>query len=489
MTRFICLWVLLCGGMAFGATVYVDNLKGNDGNDGSQDKPVASVEHGLKLLKKSDTLEIINTGKPYQRPYPGEKGRGLTISHGGTLEAPMIINGNGAVLTGLAVIPVDKWTKVEDDIYSLPFWPMSNMYKGYKQQNYWLDGTQIWWVDGKAATNCKTMEELKETPGGFWWNKAKKAVLFHLPPAKTLEQLKIELPANYGFYITADHTIVKDVYFIHSWNDGFDAAGKNQNGVYKNCIAIDNCGQGFSCHDTSNVYYEDCVAIRCASSGSCDVHWCNTRYHRCIFMNNTFEAGIYANDAGTHLYSDCLVTGNGPFEQIWQRNNSSLTFDNCVILGTADKNILTMQDGTVAFKNCTIMNAAGLFSADAKYHSNLVMDNCLVSGFGQYILNLPESAEKNVILHGNLFADAPGLQIGDKMYNRTNWNEARPFFPKRTTEWLPEDQKIQGYTTDIKLNNRYGRPSRVGALLPNSVWERYEKMKTVKASPSGISFE
>ena len=96
------------------------------------------------------------------------------------------------------------------------------------------------------------------------------------------------------------------------------AAGDPRGVHYRNCVAIDNCGQGFSCHGTSVVLYEDCVAVRCASSGSCDVHWSNSSYARCVFMNNVFEGGVAANDHSAHTYSSCLVVHNRPFEQVWQ---------------------------------------------------------------------------------------------------------------------------------------------------------------------------
>ena len=60
------------------ATVHVDNVKGDDANDGSAEQPVASIERGLALLKRSDRLEVApNGGKPYRRPYPGAVGRSL----------------------------------------------------------------------------------------------------------------------------------------------------------------------------------------------------------------------------------------------------------------------------------------------------------------------------------------------------------------------------------------------------------------------------
>ena len=472
-------------------TFYVDNVKGNDRNDGSAETPFASIEHGLAKLNTSDQLEVINTGKPYQRPYPGKKGRGLSIKAGGTLGNPLIINGNGAVITGLSIVPLEKWQKKNTRFYALPFWPMSNMYKGYKSQNYWLDEPQIWWVNGQAAKNCKNAEALAENPGGFWWDKANKEVVFHLPENQAIEKLKIELPANYGFYITSDHVVVKNFYFIHSWNDGFDASGKNQQGVFKNCIAIDNCGQGFSCHGTSNIYYEDCAAIRCASSGSCDVHWCTTRFHRCIFMDNTFEAGIYTHHETSHLYSDCLIVNNRPFEQIWQRATSSQIYDNCVILGGApDRNILTVENGTVTFKNCTLANAAGICEINAKTRNSLSMDNCLVFNMTDYLFKFKDSAQERVFFRGNLFARSPGIIIDDTIYNADNWEDYLNVNPQdKHSEWVDTDLKDDVYKTEVQLKNRYQRESAVGADLPAEVWTRYEALKKIKATPSGISFE
>lgn len=481
--------LVLSGGVFAAGTVYVDNVRGDDRNDGSKERPVACVQKGLDLLEDSGTLEVVNTGKPYQRPYPGEKGKGLYIRKGGTFDAPLRINGNGAVLTGLAVIPPEKWTPAEGGLLSLPFWPMSNMYKGYRKQNYWLDAPQIWWVDGEAAPNCKSLDELRGTPGGFWWNKAEKRVLFHLPAGKKLSEIKVELPGNFGFYITGDHTIVRDFYFIHSWNDGFDAAGKNQNGVFKNCVAIDNCGQGFSCHDSSNIYYEDCVAIRCASSGSCDVHYSSTRYHRCIFLDSAFEAGIYATDESTHLYSDCIISGSRPFEQIWQRQHAALTFDNCLILGLPGRNILALQNGTVAFRQCTIMDGAALAELDGRFRGSLILENCLAGNFSAPVLTVAAGEEPRLVMYGNLFFGAPGLKLGDRLYGAEDGEALRARFPRDDSAWLPAGETVAGRTASVKLKNRYGRPVRVGAAPPKALLARYETMKKARATPAGVFFD
>ena len=93
-------------------TIYVDNVKGNDRNPGTQDKPVMSISRGLALLrgKTSGKMEVINTGKVYREGYPGVNGRAFSVRVSGTENDPVVINGNGAVFSGLAKIPAAKWT-------------------------------------------------------------------------------------------------------------------------------------------------------------------------------------------------------------------------------------------------------------------------------------------------------------------------------------------------------------------------------------------
>lgn len=167
------------------ATVHVDNVKGDDANDGSAERPVASIERGLALLKRSDRLEVApNGGKPYRRPYPGAVGRSLDIRLGGTAEQPMVIDGNGAVISGLSAVPADRWKEAGNGVYELPFWPMSNMYKHYAKQDYWLPESRIFFVDGKAAANCLTRAEMEKTPGGFWWSRRQRKLFFRPPEGK-----------------------------------------------------------------------------------------------------------------------------------------------------------------------------------------------------------------------------------------------------------------------------------------------------------------
>ncbi|MDD2711265.1 MAG: right-handed parallel beta-helix repeat-containing protein [Verrucomicrobiae bacterium] len=500
MKKIICLIFILAGleGVhVLAGTLYVDNIKGNDlnngrqtsANDGGSCGPVASLERALALLQTSDRIEVMNTGKPYQRQYPGTQGVAYGVNVGGTVDAPVVIHGNGAVLSGLSVIPAEKWTAESGDIYSLPFWPMSNRYKLCKEQNDWLDGTPIWWVDGLAAANCKSMEELSKTANGFWWNKSEKKVLFHLPDGKRIQDLKVEIPATAGIYISANHVMVKDFSVIFSWDDGFDAFGASKNIVFKNCFAYNNCGQGFSCHGESCVYYEDCSAIRCASSGSCDVNGSNSTYKRCLFVHNTYEAGVYAHNDSIHHYEDCLIVGNSPFEQVWQLAHSKLNFYNCVFSGIPTQDILKLESGSVCFKRCTIVDAKAVCAIPENGPGSIHMENCALARCEKYFFKIPKNPDGRVVMTGNLYADGPGHYVGEELYGKKNWSDYLKAAPERASEWkkvkfggslnseLAETVKLMG-------SDRSEKP--VGARLPPAVWERYFQLVKENVTPCGV---
>ena len=477
-------------GFAFANTLYVNNISGSDKNDGLSEKTAfASIEKAFASVKISDRVEIANTGKPYQRSYPGPQGVSLVPAAGGTVEAPLTVNGNGAVMSGLSVIPADKWAAEPKNMYSVFFYPMSNMYKGVKKDNFWFDETQIWWVDGKAAPNCKSVEELEKNPGAFWWNKAEKKLLFHLPENRKIESLKIEIPSNSGIYIHKDHAIVKDLTMIFSWNDGFDIAASPKNVIYKNCIAYNNCGQGFSCHNTGNAYYEDCAAIRCASSGSCDVHWSNSTYKRCIFVNNTYEAGVYATDESIHSYEDCLIAGNRPFEQIWQNNHSKMNFANCVITGNSDTiSIVKLMNGSLCFKNCTVTDAASICTVPYSSSASLTVESCVLARCKDFFINIPGIFKDRFYLKGNLYIGGPGNILDKKLYGPENWAEYLKQGIESDSEWKnleltgPLKTELAEY---VKLKGRHTETS-VGARLPKEVWERYFRLLKAIPTPAGI---
>src|SRR5215469_15584469 len=89
----------VCLRSAHAATVYVDNVGGDDLHDGTQptnlggNGPVRTLRKALKICFAGDRILLTNTGQPYRESI------GLSAAnHCGTALSPFIIDGQGATL-------------------------------------------------------------------------------------------------------------------------------------------------------------------------------------------------------------------------------------------------------------------------------------------------------------------------------------------------------------------------------------------------------
>jgi hypothetical protein len=105
------------------ATVYVNNLSGNNLYNGRAEKlsgdrigPVRSIERALRLAMRGDRIELANTGQPYRERITlfGRRNSGLE-GH------PFILSGNGATLEGADPVPHTAWRPYSN--YVLSFRP------------------------------------------------------------------------------------------------------------------------------------------------------------------------------------------------------------------------------------------------------------------------------------------------------------------------------------------------------------------------------
>lgn len=465
--------------------LWVDNLRGSDANTGTRTAPFATIERACALVKKSQKITVVNTGKPYSLPYSGfDKARGLRLTRGGTADRPQIVEGNGAVISGFAVIPAAHWSQEsgKTNIFSLLFWPMVNSYKNPSSApNFWPDGTPIWFVDNVAAPNCHSLAELEKTPGGFWWNKKEKRVLFALPAGKKLNDLKIELPANYGFYLQADHIIVRNFIVIGSWNDGFDSAGYGQHGLYQNCVALNSCGQGFSAHDATSVTYEDCAAVRCVASSVCNINLSRTVYKRCVFARNSWEAAVHFYDDADALFEECLIVDTCPAELVWLLDRSSAAFVDSILIGNPDANLFRMVAGSAALLNCTLLRARGVMNFnDSGISAGMSMRRSIVNQLSRYAVKFPAN------FYSRRFAFAENCYMPGLHHFRGDTLALEPTrFDRNSRIGLPQ---LGGRFKAELTGPRKWRSKRAGAILPVSVWRNYEKWSNAVVTPEGITF-
>ena len=286
----------------------------------------------------------------------------------------------------------------------------------------------------------------------------------------------------------ADHTRVENFTMILSFNDGFDTNRHPRNVIFKNCVAVDNCGQAFSCHDTGVVYYEDCVAVRCASSGACDVHSSNSNYVRCVFIDNVFECGVFGANFSAHTYADCLIAGNKPFEQIWQHQMSRMFFHNCVISGLGNSKALAFyRNGSLSFLQCTLVNGGKLFSGNPDNRGSIQVENCVLAHMKDVLFEVPAGKEKQLRFAGNVYCGKKGIRKNGKLL--PPGTSAGKF--ETDCVWSSEvpagrlNAEIKNYK---RLKGAGGVVRSCGAKLPESVWANYRKYRRARTSVNGLHF-
>jgi hypothetical protein len=467
-------------------TIYVNNLIGNDLFDGSQATvsgtktgPIRSIKQAFAIVKTSDKIEVANTGKAYHG--------GNVLSVGGTTEEPLIINGNGATISGLAVIPQAKWKKITDTVYSTTFWPKSNIlrrrYKGAHRA--WIGTPQIWWINGKAGINCLDRQALDSSVNGFWWDKKNRQLLVNLSPGLTISATKIQIPVyNTAIDINSSNVIVKQLTAIFSWNDGFDTHGSGKNIMFKNCIATDNCGQAFSAHGSSSVTYEDCLGMRNASSGVTNIANSQVIFKRCVIADNSFESGIFLYGKAKTTFDSCLIVHNRPFEQLWLHGEAQMIFKNSIIVAPDNKhNLLQQADGLAFFDHCTIIGGRAFASSiNKRYHSKLVIKNSIVTNFSRNLVNVKDATGERLVLQNNILWNIPGITWDKKNYNQQNFNELTTLNSKISKNIFKDPQLTGFLQAQLPIANSMAK-KHVGALLPAELWEKYNYHRQKLSTP------
>ncbi|RCS54707.1 right-handed parallel beta-helix repeat-containing protein [Bremerella cremea] len=131
MRRFaLVLLLVFSASSARGGDIFVNNVSGDDRNTGLSDSaakgsdgPTSTIAKALRIARKGDRIILANTGVPYKESISLQGG-----DNSGWDFAPFVLQGNGAVLDGTAVIPIEAWKFVRNDIYCF-----APTYKQYQQ--------------------------------------------------------------------------------------------------------------------------------------------------------------------------------------------------------------------------------------------------------------------------------------------------------------------------------------------------------------------
>jgi hypothetical protein len=229
LPRILLLALLPWAGRA--GTVFVNNQTGDDARDGAAaEQAVRTLKRAVALCKPGDTLRLANTGEVYRESL-------RFGTRGGTPSAPIVVEGQGAVLSGLRPIPPAAW---EDRGEGLLFHA-----NGMRRQ---MTASRPFVVrDGTMVPQRRKPNEVRAEES--CWDKD--GIYFRMAPGKTAAdyQLGATMLVS-GLILTGGSYIeVRDLVCENFANDGFNVHGSCQGLVFRNIVGRWNGDDGFSVHE------------------------------------------------------------------------------------------------------------------------------------------------------------------------------------------------------------------------------------------------
>ena len=163
-----------------------------------------------------------------------------------------------------------------------------------------------------------------------------------------------------------------------------------------------------------------------------------------------------------------------------------MIFSNCILIGNGRNNLLLFEAGGTAFYGCTLRNGTGVCSFDARSATgSLSLEKSLLSGFARYYVKLPEQPDsRRIALAGNRYMPGTGHWFRGKTEKPGHSPElaARKLDRGSVTEVF----QLTGHKSSENPDAAVRRSQRIGAKLPASVWNIYDRLKNYQATPAGI---
>jgi hypothetical protein len=444
---------LLLSGIGYGdeahRTIYVNNCIGSDGYDGQaaepsaggRSGPVASISRALKLVPTGGRVSIANTRADYRERVAVD---GLRK---GRAAAPLVIEGNGAAVSGLVTVAPQRWIHFRDDLYYFenliggqpPVYgpmPSSNWLFHWKHQGWFQErqAPEIFRLNGRPAPHVR---ELAAIPaGGFFYDTQAnpRRLYFRLPAGRSLQACVIDLPLNEGVFVNDDYVVVRNLASKYSQDDGF-AGFWGVGVVFENCNGSYNCDQGISLHGTSQTLIDGGLYERNGGCGIADVMSCITVYRNVTIRDNMVAGAWFAGLA--HSLLGCRLSGNyGP--QITAQDDTALGMTDCLVVGSPhDGSTIGVSMWSGRINHCTIVN----FPVCVQIGRSGQVSNSVLAGASDALLRVDAKAADSFRFWNNILALGTVI-VGQRKGTKDNWRQFAAAVPEAGRNF-PEDPKLQ----------------------------------------------
>lgn len=411
--------MLLLAGKAAAATIYVNNVTGLDTRTGaSESEPVATLHCAVQLAKAGDTIMLAQTGIPFQESLL------ITDGHGGSADAPLVIEGQGAVLTGLRDIPSNTWVPLPDGIFFQPL-------RRSGANNPYLVGGK-----GRIPSAAKSHAL---APGQHHW--ATNGVYFLPEPGHTPADYALKgLVLGEGVAIrNASYITVRNLTCEYFSNDGFNVHGESRGLLFENIVSCHNGDDGFSIHEDVGAVVRG-AHLYDNDFGIQDINASQSIFNGILVESNRV-AGIHLI-GGLRSVVDARVRNNNG-TQVWVCSGSAKS------IGYAESNPLAR--GIAFIKNCVI--EGGTHGLRVSSGGSAVISCSVISGCATGALAEAGSALHmlRTVIHGCTdielsVCDPAAISLSENLYDpgRFRWGKDTVFGP---AAWI-DYQKVSGQDAD-----------------------------------------
>lgn len=371
-----CATILLASGILSASEYYVDNARGDDQNPGGKETPFLTIGKAFKVMKGGDTLHLVPNNVPYGQLRI--KGNEMLYLQGSP-EKRTIVDGHGAVISGLTHYTADQWKDEGAGVFSMR---LGNNAWVMDQQGYW-SGFPIVFLDGKPADFVKSREELAE--GTYFLFKKGKDPLHNmlyvkLPSGKTPGLVKIEAPGNGGVSVDGvSYVEIRNMSSMYCVGDGFATCwGKGI--VFENIRGCFNMDQGISNHSADAIVMNSRFDSN-AGCGIADVNMnekspCRVKYLNCIVENDTFRGGVEFYE-GEFEMKNCIIRNNQG-KALELGRGAKATFENCIFIEGKDRKLNGVGTGgkcVMSFSNCTFYGFGTAINLSAIEDTQVSIEN------------------------------------------------------------------------------------------------------------------
>ncbi len=277
--------------------VHADASVGDNGNEGSKDAPLATLQRAVTLATAGDTIHLLPEGALFRQT--------VLLNTG---DDQLTIEGNGCTLSGADLISAEGWQPAGEGLWkrrvSIPLWDRHLLI-----------------VDGRAEPMGRTPSTPKTDPfpaagqlqaGQFRFDyidgdEKEGWLTVRADPARHVLEWGTR-PNGVATGGKIRGGTVRNLNARHCLNDGFNIHGDAREMVFEKISGYDNFDEGFSAHDTCECVIRDSQFLR-GDHSIADVNSAETHYERCLFggainCNVLFQGGV-------HSLIDCVIEVGG----------------------------------------------------------------------------------------------------------------------------------------------------------------------------------